>query len=507
MPANKSKIKLDQLKALSADERGVLSNARCLSEGVDVPSLDGVAFIDPRSSQIDIIQAVGRAIRLSPDKKIGTIVLPVFIAAGKNAEDTIEASNFKPVWDVLNALKAHDDVLACELDQIRTELGRKPGTGVSEDGLGKIRIDLPATVGANFGGALRTYLVEQVTESWDFWMGLLEGVVERKGYAKVTKDFKTADGYRLGAWVNKQRSKKGSITTERRAKLEVLPKWSWDVHADFWEESFSYLKEFADRERHCGVKNKQRTAEGYQLGSWVNRQRTKKDTMSPERKSRLEALPDWNWGDPILESRKQWDEWFRYLKEFADREGHSSPPRSYRTANGCALGGWVKTQRSRKDGLTPEYKARLEALPEWSWGYAHTDKWEEGFCHLKEFSDREGHCRVAARYQTDDEYRLGVWVGTQRSKKDSMSAERKACLEGLPGWSWDPFAERWEKGFRYLKEYADREGHAKVPQHNKTEDGYCLGQWVIKQRTTKDSMSLEHKARLEALPDWVWRAK
>ena len=83
MPANKRKIKLDQLKALSANERGVLSNARCLSEGVDVPSLDGVAFIDPRSSQVDIIQAVGRAIRLSPDKKVGTIVLPVFIAAGR----------------------------------------------------------------------------------------------------------------------------------------------------------------------------------------------------------------------------------------------------------------------------------------------------------------------------------------------------------------------------------------------------------------------------------------
>jgi len=122
MPANKRKIKLDQLKGLSADERGMLSNARCLSEGVDVPSLDGVAFIDPRSSQVDIIQAVGRAIRLSADKKIGTIVLPVFIEARQNAEDTIEASNFKPIWEVLDALKAHDDVLAWLANWIRSGL-------------------------------------------------------------------------------------------------------------------------------------------------------------------------------------------------------------------------------------------------------------------------------------------------------------------------------------------------------------------------------------------------
>ena len=76
---SKRNKKLKQLKDLSHGDRGLLSNARCLSEGIDVPSLDGVAFVDPKGSQVDIVQAVGRAIRLSQEKTLGTIFLPVFI--------------------------------------------------------------------------------------------------------------------------------------------------------------------------------------------------------------------------------------------------------------------------------------------------------------------------------------------------------------------------------------------------------------------------------------------
>src|SRR6185369_15356820 len=101
MPTIARKQKLKRLKNVGNGDIGLLSNARCLSEGVDVPALDGVAFIDPRSSEIDIIQSVGRAIRLSENKTMGTIVIPVFIdQAADNAEETLKASEFKPIWDV-----------------------------------------------------------------------------------------------------------------------------------------------------------------------------------------------------------------------------------------------------------------------------------------------------------------------------------------------------------------------------------------------------------------------
>ena len=79
MPTLERSNKLRALGALKDEDRYLLANARCLSEGVDVPALDGVAFVDPKRSEIDIIQAVGRAIRLSDDKETGTIVIPVFL--------------------------------------------------------------------------------------------------------------------------------------------------------------------------------------------------------------------------------------------------------------------------------------------------------------------------------------------------------------------------------------------------------------------------------------------
>ena len=85
---------LKSLGHLPEDTRGILSNCACLGEGVDVPVLDGVAFIDPKRSMVDIIQAVGRVIRKAAGKQLGTIVIPVFIDESEDADHEMESRQF-----------------------------------------------------------------------------------------------------------------------------------------------------------------------------------------------------------------------------------------------------------------------------------------------------------------------------------------------------------------------------------------------------------------------------
>lgn len=97
----------------------VLTNARCLSEGVDVPTLDAVLFLNPRRSQVDVIQAVGRVMRKAPGKELGYIVLPVAIPAGTAPEDALaDNDRYRVVWQVLQAIRAHDERFDASINSI-----------------------------------------------------------------------------------------------------------------------------------------------------------------------------------------------------------------------------------------------------------------------------------------------------------------------------------------------------------------------------------------------------
>ena len=134
--ALKRKNRIEWLKGDANGTCRILSNARCLSEGIDVPALDAVLFMSPRNSHVDIVQAVGRVMRKAPGKTYGYIVLPVAIPAGEDPADILNNNErFAAVWNVLRALRSHDDRLNAEINRIDLNTAAPDRIIFSGDGL------------------------------------------------------------------------------------------------------------------------------------------------------------------------------------------------------------------------------------------------------------------------------------------------------------------------------------------------------------------------------------
>jgi len=113
----------------------ILTNVKCLSEGVDVPSLDAVMFLAAKNSQVDVVQSVGRVMRTAPDKKYGYIIIPVMIPEGIKPEEALDDNKrYAVIWTVLNALRAHDDRFDAEINKIN--LNQKKGDRIKVVGVG-----------------------------------------------------------------------------------------------------------------------------------------------------------------------------------------------------------------------------------------------------------------------------------------------------------------------------------------------------------------------------------
>ncbi|TVS77859.1 DEAD/DEAH box helicase [Mycobacterium helveticum] len=502
MTAGERHIRLQHLSRLGNGERGLLANARCLAEGVDVPTLDGVAFIDPRRSEVDIVQAVGRAIRKADDKTVGTIVIPVFIDTDVDPEVALDDSAFKPVWDVIKALRAHDDELAEQIDSLRRELGRRRGVPKLPD---KIHLDVPVTVGPAFAEAFDTRLVEQASAPWEFWFGLLERYVAENETALVPQGY-TMEGSRLGQWVMAQRVNyaKKTLAPHREHRLKTLRGWAWDARAEKWEKVFACLLDYVKQHGNALVPATC-VFNGVKLGSWVVSQRVyyAKGALDPDRAHRLAELSGWAWD--VIDA--QWEEGFSHLLNYVEQTGHARVP-SRHLFNGYKLGNWVAVQRDRyRDGtLDPERARRLKVLPDWTWT-PHGDQWEEGFTLLVAFVERTGHANVPYSC-TVDGYRLGAWVANQRSRRHTLSRDRSERLEELTGWEWDAVVAKWEEGYNRVLEYARRNGDARIP-FSYTVDGFKLGSWVNTQRTNhaRGTLDPERAQRLRDLPGWTWDAR
>jgi len=480
--------------------KAVMSNARCLTEGVDVPAVDMVAFLVPKRSRVDIVQATGRAMRKSDEtgKTIGYVFLPLFVeeAVGESVEEAVARSEYEEVWNVLQAVQEQDEVLADTIREMREAQGR---TGGFDDSRFRERVQIigPAVSLNALRNAITMRCIERLAASWDYIYGKLAAFKDTFGHCRVPEAWE--EDPPLGTWVLHQRRSREQdlLSPERIQRLDALG-FEWDPRSEQWEEVFARLVKFKERVGHCRVPEKWK--EDPRLGTWVTTQRAvrTRDRLSLDRIQRLDAL-GFEW-DPISAS---WEEMFDRLVKFKERVGHCQVPTLWK--EDPRLGKWVAAQRRvrTRDRLSLERIQRLDALGfEWDPISAY---WEEMFARLVKFKERVGHCRVPQRWKEDPQ--LAGWVSQQRTPRGRgrLSPDILQRLEAL-GFEWDPFSAQWEEMFARLVKFKERAGHCQVPGGWKEDPQ--LAKWVERQRRPRvlARLSPERTQRLDSL-DFQWNPK
>ncbi len=210
MGMNERERELLWLKDKDSTKCRILTNAKCLSEGVDVPALDAIMFLAPKKSQIDIVQSVGRVMRKDPSgkKKFGYVIIPVGVPSGAKAEDVLDDDKrFKVVWQVLQALRAHDDRFDAEINAL--EFNRRNSKHISQ---GVVTKPLPDSPGENGD-----------TE-------YVEGSIEQKTFHEIL------------AFTNKVREMKDAVYTRMVSRVGARI---------YWENWVKDIADIAERRRQA----------------------------------------------------------------------------------------------------------------------------------------------------------------------------------------------------------------------------------------------------------------
>ncbi len=429
-----------EMRDFRAATRAVMSNARCLTEGVDVPAVDMVAFLSPRRSRVDIVQATGRAMRRSPGKTTGYVLVPLFVeqAADESVEAAVSRTDFDEVWDVLHSLQEQDDVLAELIQNLGEQKGS--GQGFNDTGFAE-RVDF---AGVQIGledlrNAVTTRCFESLISSWDKYFGKLVAFKARFGHCNVKTGWKEDSS--LASWVVAQRTRrtKGALTPEQITRLDRLGfVWNWQEQSadENWMRYYERLKLFKERFGHCNVESG--WEEDTKLPRWISAQRVrqKKGELTNEQICLMDDLGFiWDYRDQ--KANETWMKWYRELESYANEHGNPHVPKSHANTK---LASWVWIQRLRRDKpygtytkLTEDQVALLDRLG-FRWN-PRDEKWAERLDALKQFRAQHGHCEVGLVAEGHDE--LLIWIRQQRdaNARGRLDGERQAQLNAL-GFSW-----------------------------------------------------------------------
>ncbi|WP_416962312.1 Helicase associated domain protein [Streptomyces sp. Agncl-13] len=414
----------------AASPRAVLANAKVIAEGVDIPSVDAIVFADPTRSVIRCVQALGRALRLSVSGKIASLVVPVYIPPGTDPTDILGTA-YEPVWAISTALASHDHRILERLPDKANRLPKEISgliqhrwhfdftvhpehiaraldltsfnphdTALSRSRLAGLaaaqayhdihhHLDVPADCTDSYGYALGTFITTmrdartagRLDAEWIAELDALDMIWDKHDAAwraqlTAAADYQRAHGHLAipattptGAWLAEQRSlaARTQLNPARLADLEAIdPDWQLPHGAD-WHRKYHLLRAHLAAGNDPAVLRHDTVAGTVKIGSWLNRQLTRWQTLAPGQQdllTRIGLTPDIHPLTAARRPRRTFAQTVQILEVFLHRERRAPTAREEITVDGehVKIGPWLaKTRTKHRSGQLPAQQAALVA--------------------------------------------------------------------------------------------------------------------------------------------------
>lgn len=481
--------------------RAFLASVRVLGEGVDITGergVEAVCFADTRGSQVEIVQNIGRALRLNKDgsTKVARIIVPVFLEPGEDPTDMVASASFKPLVAVLQGLRSHDERLVEQLASRaltsgkrkvhiqRDEDGRIVGAGGESDGEGQEQDDTDAAAesallhfssprdAATIAAFLRTRVYRPESLVWlEGYQALIRWRAENEitGVYAVPYDVETEVGvtkdFPLGRWVHQQRKalRAGELEDRRKTLLDAPEAGMvWEPGEEAWENKLAALRSYRRATGHLAPRQDAVWGEGeamVPIGQHMANLRRKgglgKDPKrAQERAQQLAAIdPDWNCPWPL-----SWQRHYRVLADLVDADGVLPY-------------------------IAPGVVFEGDDIGKWRWRQQEPGTW--------------------AQLLPEQQERLTM-LGIKGAEAPSPAPAAAGAAKGP-----NKARQAFQRGLAALKQWVEREGAARpVPRGHSEEvaiDGEAepvavkLGVWVSNTKSRRDKLTAEQLAALAAL--------
>lgn len=418
------------------DKCAIISSARIFQEGINIPIVDCVCFMDNKMAVIDIIQSVGRVLRLCDGKKKGYVLIPTLV----NVEETddnvfdVNPADFGTVKSVLRAIGTVDDRIVDEFVTKDSKMsgGRnKKFTTNTKDVVvnGRIEINLD-----ELADKIGIILCDRWgTVNWCQMLGEVVKYIDENNKLPSEID-KHAEIRRLACWCREQRKayRTGLLNRNRITKLERTTKWTWGKQSgkhktfdEVYDEIIKWLNVHKKYPKQCsGDKHEEK------LFRWCASIKRKQviNKLSDDHKTKLEKLDGWTWSSSI------WNTRYGEVCEFI--EEHKRLPSSKtddQTEN--ELGLWIVNQRQRyKKNLSTNIQIdKLEKLPFWFWnGKDGRTKFMMHYDEIKKWIHINQRIPSKITINTTEK-KYASWIAAQKMKFECLSEQQQTCIKELLG--------------------------------------------------------------------------